>query len=774
VARYAFDGNANDLGIFANHGTLNGGSFVTGIAGNALVFTGTSFVSVPSSASLKIAGTNITLAAWVFPTNYWAGGKSIVVRKMQHGGPTGGYLMGITEAGRLTFGGVFSGIGEWQDTADAGTVPLYSWTHVAVTYDGGLVRYYLNGVLVDTTPRTGSLLTDEQPLAIGKITTSFFGELFYGVMDEVRIYHRTLGPSDVAALHGSAPRWQLLPPFAPNTQDSVLWSGNGSVGQEDETQNVEAFSGFIYYVTHTDGAGSPSKVRRFDPATGSNIVILAESANQFWSLKAMRGALFISHLNGRLWRHDGISSTEVTGNPFAPTNHVTSMAEFGGKMYFGTSSGRIYESADGAAFVERTSIGGRIYALAEWKGNLYGANSEFYSYSAKIFRTSDGLNWTILSTNSVYSFHGFVAAPNHLYLISVDNANGPSLAIRATADGTTWTRIFYTTTEGKNMLGRSVFFQQTGRAYFGSEWAGVTRLIPVYEGQVESRFVMAHALGSLVEVDGRLFGLGGQSPANRGASPYVISLLGNYTTSQASPPAIADHPKGLTVPAGASASFAVSAIGSEPFTYQWRKDTVAILAATNATLTLAGVESSQAGSYSVVVSNPSGSATSSNAILAIVTSPNAQPNNPFPPPPHVLIGSMVTLTSQATGLGLSYQWMFNGANIVGAVGQTFTISNATTAHAGRYTVRVSNLAGNIVEDVATLNFMGNLQMYSGILVTGSAGEQYQVRYANVLGGMTNWLVLTNFVHPGGEHLFIDRTSPGRDKRFYQVERYFPQ
>lgn len=774
VARYAFDGNANDLGIFANHGTLNGGSFVAGIAGDALVFTGTSFVSVPSSASLKIAGTSITLAAWVFPTNYWAGGKSIVVRKMQHGGPTGGYLMGITETGRLTFGGVFGGFEEWQDTADAGTVPLNSWTHVAATYDGQFVRYYLNGVLVDTTPRTGALLADEQALAIGKITTSFFGELFYGKMDEVRLYNRTLGPADVAALHGLTPRWQLLPPFAPDAQDSVLFNGNGSVGQEDETQNVEAFNGFIYYVTHSDGTGSPSKIQRFDPATGSNIVVLAESSNQFWSLRTMRGALYISHLNGRLWRHDGVASTEVTTSPFAPANHVTSMAEFGGKMYFGTSTGRIYESADGTTFVERANIGGRIYALVEWKGHLYGANSEFYSYSAKIFRSSDGLNWSILSTNSVYSFHGFVAAPNHLYLVSVDNANGPSLAIRATTDGTTWTRIFYTTTEGKNMFGRSVFSQQTGRAYFGSEWAGVTRLIPVYEGQVESRFVTSHAFGSLVELDGRLFGLGGQSPANRGSSPYVISLLGNYTTSQAAAPAVTDQPKSLTVPAGASATFSVAVAGSEPFTYQWRRDSIAIVGATNATLTLAGVQSSQAGSYSVVVSNSSGSATSSNAVLTVLSAPTVQPNNPFPPPPHLLIGSTVTLTSQAAGFGLSYQWMFNGTNIIGAVGQTFTIPNATTAHAGRYTVNVSNLAGSVVEDVAALNFMGNLQMYSGILVTGNAGEQYQVRYANVLGGVTNWLVLTNFVHPGGEHLFIDRTSPGRDKRFYQVERYIPQ
>ena len=774
VARYAFNGNANDLGIFANHGTLNGGSFVPGIAGDALVFTGTSFVSVPSSASLKVAGANITLAAWVFPTQFTGdGNRRTILRKFAQSGDLGGYYIALSPSGQVNFGARIQG-GSFDLNDRTSPLALNAWSHVAATYDGAAVRFYVNGQLVDTITQSGSMLADDHGLAIGRLSASNASEYFLGKLDEVRVYNRTLGPADVATLYGTTPRWQLLPPFAPNVQDSVLWNGTGSVGQEDETQNVETFNGFIYYVTHSDGTGSPSKVQRFDPATGSNIVILAESANQFWSLKTMRGALFISHLNGRLWRHDGIASTEVTATPFTSANHVTSMAEFGGKMYFGTSAGRIYESADGATFVERANIGGRIYALVEWKGHLYGANSEFYSYSAKVFRSADGVNWTILSSNPVYSFHGFVAAPNHLYLISVDNADGPSLAIRATTDGTTWNRIFYTTTEGKNMFGRSVFFQQTGRAYFGSEWAGVTRLIPVYEGQVESRFVTSHAFGSLVELDGRLFGLGGQSPANRGASPYVISLLGNYTTSQAAAPAVTDQPKTLTVPAGASATFSVAVAGSEPFTYQWRKDIIAIVGATNATLTLAGVQPSQAGSYSVVVSNPFGSATSSNAVLTVFSAPTVQPNNPFPPPPHVLIGSTVTFTSQAAGFGLSYQWMFNGTNIIGAVGQTFTIPNATTAHAGRYTVTVSNLAGSIVEDVAALNFVGNLQMYSCIIVTGNAGEQYQVKHASVLGGVTNWLVLTNFVHPGGEHLFIDRTSPGREMRFYQVERYFPQ
>ena len=57
----------------------------------------------------------------------------------------------------------------------------------------------------------------------------------------------------------------------------------------------------------------------------------------------------------------------------------------------------------------------------------------------------------------------------------------------------------------------------------------------------------------------------------------------------------------------------VTATGTQPFTYQWRKDGTAIAGATNRTLTLANVTSSAAGAYTVVVTNAQGTATSSSA-----------------------------------------------------------------------------------------------------------------------------------------------------------------
>jgi hypothetical protein len=87
------------------------------------------------------------------------------------------------------------------------------------------------------------------------------------------------------------------------------------------------------------------------------------------------------------------------------------------------------------------------------------------------------------------------------------------------------------------------------------------------------------------------------------------------------PPAITNQPLGQTVAIGQTAQFTLGASGSSPLAYQWRKAGVSLAQQTNATLTISNVQSADAGSYSVVVTNAYGSATSSNAVLTVVPPP---------------------------------------------------------------------------------------------------------------------------------------------------------
>lgn len=66
-------------------------------------------------------------------------------------------------------------------------------------------------------------------------------------------------------------------------------------------------------------------------------------------------------------------------------------------------------------------------------------------------------------------------------------------------------------------------------------------------------------------------------------------------------------------------------------------------------------------------------------------------------------GSSVSFTVTATGTDpLSYQWQLNGTAIAGATSATYNIASASAAQAGNYTVLVSNPAGSVTSNTATL------------------------------------------------------------------------
>ena len=84
-----------------------------------------------------------------------------------------------------------------------------------------------------------------------------------------------------------------------------------------------------------------------------------------------------------------------------------------------------------------------------------------------------------------------------------------------------------------------------------------------------------------------------------------------------SAPTIVTQPAALVEDVGGTAVFSVTATGSPAPTYAWRKDGVAISGATDATLRVSILQASDAGQYSVVVSNRAGSVASSAATLTV-------------------------------------------------------------------------------------------------------------------------------------------------------------
>ena len=75
--------------------------------------------------------------------------------------------------------------------------PVGRWTHLAVTYDGAMVRLYVDGDQVSSVAVCGTILRTSDPLWIGGNRP--YGEYFRGVIDEARVYRRALGAAAVRA-----------------------------------------------------------------------------------------------------------------------------------------------------------------------------------------------------------------------------------------------------------------------------------------------------------------------------------------------------------------------------------------------------------------------------------------------------------------------------------------------------------------------------------------------------------------------------------------------
>src|SRR5262249_49536624 len=90
-----------------------------------------------------------------------------------------------------------------------------------------------------------------------------------------------------------------------------------------------------------------------------------------------------------------------------------------------------------------------------------------------------------------------------------------------------------------------------------------------------------------------------------------------YAISNSSAPSITSQPQNQTAPPGSNATSTVSATGNAPLSYLWRFNGTDIGGATTTSYTRTNAQFADAGSYTVVVTNTSGSMTSSVATLIV-------------------------------------------------------------------------------------------------------------------------------------------------------------
>jgi hypothetical protein len=249
-------------------------------------------------------------------------------------------------------------------------------------------------------------------------------------------------------------------------------------------------------------------------------------------------------------------------------------------------------------------------------------------------------------------------------------------------------------------------------------------------------------------------------------SSYIASVAGNYFVQITTPngsqtnsaiasilvgPSITTQPVSQTNFIGGNVTFSVTASGIPAPAYQWYFGPNPVSGETSTNYTINNVQTSNAGNYTVVVTNLYGSVTSSVAALTVLApapSITAPPTNQT-----VALGSAAAFYVAATGYPpLFYQWRLNGTNILAATNTTYSIPGAQPSNIGTYTVLVTNAFGSITSaPPASLNMFpfitvqptnqtiqqGGATAFS-VAATGSLPLQYQWQ----LNG-TNILSATN-------------------------------
>lgn len=181
--------DASDI-IGNNNGRMMDGAFARGKVGRAFSFSGfNQFVDIPA---INIPGRTFSLDFWMFPTRA-ADFQHLVSNSRDNPAHNFGELDLRGDVLRYELDSAFSCCLE----TPAGSIPLNTWSHVALTYDGIVTRLYINGVV-----RATSVAHDEffnNPLRLGYSVQgdrNFFG----GLLDEVSLYNRALSDGEVQAI----------------------------------------------------------------------------------------------------------------------------------------------------------------------------------------------------------------------------------------------------------------------------------------------------------------------------------------------------------------------------------------------------------------------------------------------------------------------------------------------------------------------------------------------------------------------------------------------
>jgi gliding motility-associated-like protein len=253
VGYYPFCGNANDGSGSGNNGVVSGATLTTdrfGNANSAYNFNGTNnYITIANVAANTFTST-FSISVWVKPAIGYGSGSSPngtqnqIVSKWGYGGVNNAaYSLGVDQAG-IAFTGVHNGSASSSVNSSPSTISINEWHHLVSTLTGGILKLYVDNVLVKTISNSVNAQNSRYTLDIAREALGNYG-YFKGVIDDIQLYNRALNACEVNQIYTSTNTTFTTPSiltFNPLPSQTSLCGS--SIG-------LDAGSGFTSYLWNT-------------------------------------------------------------------------------------------------------------------------------------------------------------------------------------------------------------------------------------------------------------------------------------------------------------------------------------------------------------------------------------------------------------------------------------------------------------------------------------------------------------------------------------------
>ncbi|HEV2210475.1 MAG TPA: LamG-like jellyroll fold domain-containing protein [Verrucomicrobiae bacterium] len=736
ISWWRAEGNALDF-VSGNNGTLLGNTgFAPGEVGQAFSVNGSGGgVDYGTPTDLELQ--DFTIEAWIKRGSSTKATWDVFNHGHVVSWVWGGFGLGLFDNGQLFLDKV--GYASVQSTGAITDTNYFH--HIAVTKSGSNVVLFIDGVPEQMPPFDPGFVFNGT-FCIGTRGSDHVTS-FLGLVDEASVYDRALSATEIQSIYSAGGAGKCAVPLVPvitsqptNVTVSVGGTATFSVAA---TGNAPIFYQWQFsgqpLTNETSAALVLTDVQLSD--AGNYAVLVSNAAGSVLSSNAVLAVLAnptncTSAPDGLIswWRSEGNALDFVSGND--------------GTLLGNTASG---PGEVGRAFSINGSGGGLDCGAP--------ANLELQDFTIEAWikrGSSTKATWDVFNHGHVVSWvwggFGFGLFDNgQLFLDKVGYA---SVASTATLTDTTIFHHIAVTKSGSNVVlyidgvGETMPPFDPGFVFNGTFCIGTrgSDHVTSFLGLVDEASVYDRAL-SATEIQS-IYSAGG---AGKCAVP--------------TPPLITSQPTNLTVTVGETATFTVTAGGSQPLSYQWQFNSQPLTNQTSAALMLTDIQLSEAGNYAVLVSNAVGQVLSSNAALIV------QPNTTnCTPAPEGLVSWWRGEGNADDALGVNNGTLINGVTFApGEVGQAFDFNG------GAQYVQVPNSPSLNPANAITIEtwvYPTNVPATDSMVIVGKDDAASERQYDLALVTSGTGLAFRPHVGVPGGFIFYTGTTPVSLNHWYHV------